>query len=59
MTGVTKAVECTIFGIVHIKDSLLLIGKSSPLVGFPSCDINGPLSYVRRHLIVKRGWVRG
>ena len=37
-TGVTKAVVCAIMsGIVHIKEPLLLIGKSSPCggSGFP------------------------
>ena len=34
MIGVTKAVVCTIlYGIVHIKELLLLIGKSSPCSG--------------------------
>ena len=33
-TGVTKAVVCAILsGMVHIKESLLLIGKSSPCGG--------------------------
>ena len=38
MTGVTKAVVCAILsGMVHIKEPLLLIGKSSPCggSGFP------------------------
>ena len=38
MTGVTKVVVCVILsGIVHIKEPLLLIGKSSPCggTGFP------------------------
>ena len=38
MTGVTKAVVCAILsGMVHIKEPLLLIGKSSPYggSGFP------------------------
>ena len=37
-TGVTKAVVCAILsGMVHIKEPLLLIGKSSPCgcSGFP------------------------
>ena len=34
MTGVTKAVVCVILsGMMHIKDPLLLIGKSSPCGG--------------------------
>ena len=34
MTGVTKAVVCVIlYGIMHIKESLLLIGKCSPCGG--------------------------
>ena len=34
MTGVTKAVVCAILsGMVHIKEPLLLIGKSSPCGG--------------------------
>ena len=38
MTGVSKAVVCAILcGMVHIKEPLLLIGKSSPCgdSGFP------------------------
>ena len=40
-------------GMVHIKESLLLIGKSSPCggSGFP---LNGPLPYVRRHITVNK-----
>ena len=36
-TGVTKAVVCAILSVVHIKEPLLLIGKSSPCggSGFP------------------------
>ena len=34
MTGVTKAVVCVILsGIMHIKEPLLLTGKSSPCSG--------------------------
>ena len=47
-------------GIVHIKDPLLLIGKSSPLNGgsgfplslSPSRCLSGPLPYLRRHIII-------
>ena len=49
-TGVTKAVVCVILsGMMHIKEPLLLIGKSSPSggSGFPlSRYLNGPLPYV-------------
>ena len=35
-------------GMMHIKEPLLLIGKSSPCgsSGFLSCYLNGPLQYV-------------
>ena len=49
MTGVTKAVVYIILtGMMHIKEPLLLIGKSS-LCGssrFPLSYLSGPLSYV-------------
>ena len=55
-TGVTKAVVSAILsvGMVHIKESLLLIGKSSPCddSGFLSRYPSGPLPYVRHHIIV-------
>ena len=40
--------------MVHIKEPLLLIGKSSYVVaaGFLSRYLNGPLPYVRRHITV-------
>ena len=49
-------------GIVHIKEPLLLIGKSSPCGGsrFPllSRYLNGPLPHVWRHITVnKMCWV--
>ena len=37
-----------VFGIVHIKDPLLLIGKGSG--GRFSVYLNGPLPCVRRHI---------
>ena len=36
-------------GMVHIKEPLLLIGKS-----FLSSYLNGPLPYVRRHITVNK-----
>ena len=41
-------------GMVHIKELLLLIGKSSPCggSGFPSHYLSGPLPYVRCHITV-------
>ena len=50
-TGVTKAVVCVILsvGMMHIKEPLLLIGKSSPCggSGFPlSRYLSGPIPYV-------------
>ena len=42
-----------VFGVVHIKEPLLLIGKSSPC-GFLSRYMNGPLPYVRRHITVNK-----
>ena len=44
-------------GMMHIKEPLLLIGKSSPCggSGFPlSCYLNGPLLYVLRHITVNK-----
>ena len=38
-TGVPKAVVCAISGIVHIKEPLLLIGKSSPCGGIGSSSL--------------------
>ena len=42
-------------GMVHIKEALLLIGKSSHVAaaGFLSHYLSGPLPYVRRHITVK------
>ena len=48
-------------GMMHIKEPLLLIGKSSPCGGcrFPLSLSEGPLPYVRRHITVnKMCWVR-
>ena len=48
MTDVTKAVVCAIlYGMMHIKEPLLLIGKSSPCGGggFLSRYLSGPLPY--------------
>ena len=42
-------------GMMHIKESLLLIGKIKPIVaeaGFLSRYLNGPLLYVRRLITV-------
>ena len=44
-------------GMVHIKEPLLLIGKSSPCggSGFPlSRYLSGLLPYVRRHITVNK-----
>ena len=43
-----------VYGMVHIKEPLLLIGKSSYVVAasFLSRYLNGPLPYVRRHITV-------
>ena len=50
MTGVTKAVVCVnpVCEMMHIKESLLLIGKSSHVAaaGFLSRYLSGPLPYV-------------
>ena len=41
-------------GMMHIKESLLLFGKSSYVAaaGFLSRYLSGPLPYVRRHITV-------
>ena len=58
-TGVTKAVVCyPVCGMMHIKEPLLLIRKSSPCSGcsgFPF-SLSGPLSYVRRHININKMW---
>ena len=43
-------------GMVHIKEPLLLIGKSSPCggSGFLLYYPSGPLPYVRRHITVNK-----
>ena len=43
-------------GMVHIKEPLLLIGKSSHVAAavFPFPYTNGPLPYVRRHITVTK-----
>ena len=43
-------------GMVHIKQLLLLIGKSTHVgvAGFLSRYVNGPLPYVRRHITVTK-----
>ena len=50
MTGVTKAVYvlCYICGMMHIKEPLLLIGKSTHVAAadFLSRYLSGPLPYV-------------
>ena len=56
-TGVIKAVSYSVCGMVHIKDPLLLIGKSSLCSGsgFPvSCYLSGPLPYVQCHITVNK-----
>ena len=48
-------------GMVHIKEPLLLIGKSSPYGGqrVSSHYLSGTLPYVRRHITVnKMCWER-
>ena len=47
-TGVTWAVVCAVLcGMMHVKEPLLLIGKSSPCgsIGFP-LSLSGPVPYV-------------
>ena len=51
--GITKAVVCPVCGVVHIKDPLLLIGKSSPCSG-SSGYLNGPLPYVWHNITVNK-----
>ena len=43
-------------GVVHIKDSLLLIGKSSSCSGGSEVplSLSGHLPYVRRHITVNK-----
>ena len=43
-------------GMVHIKEPVLLIGKSSTVgaAGFLSRYLSGPLPYVRRHITVTK-----
>ena len=58
-TGVTKGrgMCYPVCGTVHIKESLLLIGKSSPCggSGFPlSLSESGTIPYVRRHISVNK-----
>ena len=55
-TGVTKAVVCAhpVCRMMHIKEPLLLTGKSSPCGSFLSHYQNGPLLYVRRHITVNK-----
>ena len=46
MTGVRKAVVCAVLsGMVHIKEPILLMGKSVVPAGFFSCYLNGLLPY--------------
>ena len=45
----------SVCGMVHIREPLLPIGKSSPCsgaAGFLSHYLNGPLSYVQQHITV-------
>ena len=57
--GVTKAVVCVILsGMMHIKEPLLLIEKSSPCGG-SGLPLSGPLPYVWCHIAVNEMcWVR-
>ena len=44
-------------GMVHIKEPLLLIGKSSHVVaaaGFLSDYLNGPVPYVQCHITINK-----
>ena len=46
-----------VYGIVHIKEPLPLIGKIAHVAvaaRFLSRDLNDPLPYVRRHIIVNK-----
>ena len=44
-----------VYGMVHIKDPLLLIEKSSPCSGCSEFPLSsGPLPYVRRHITVNK-----
>ena len=53
-TGVTKDMVYPVCGMMHIKEPLLLIGKSSICggSGFPLYCPSGPLPYVQRHITV-------
>ena len=57
-TCVTKArgMCYPVCGMIHIKEPLLLIGKSSLCGGsrFLFHYLNGPLPYVRRHITVNK-----
>ena len=41
-------------GMMHIKEPLLLIGKSSPCGGSRFRNLSGPLPYVLRHITVNK-----
>ena len=45
-----------VYGMVHIKEPLLLIGKSVHVAaaGFLFCYLKGPLPHVQRHIIVNK-----
>ena len=56
-SDISRSNQCSTTGMVHIKEPLLLVGKSSPCggSGFPlSRYLNGPLPYVRRHITVTK-----
>ena len=43
--------------MVHVKEHMLLIGRSSPCSGgtdFLSHCLNGPLSYIKRHITINK-----
>ena len=47
---------CTLCGMIHIKEPMLLIEKSSPCGSrsFLFRYLSGPLPYVRRHITVNK-----
>ena len=52
----------SVYGMVHIKEPLMMVEKSSPYIGGSGFHLSlseGPLPYVRRHIYVKiMCWVR-
>ena len=51
-----RGMSYPVCGMVHIKEPLLLIGKSSPCggSGFLSHYLSGPFPYARRHITVNK-----